>query len=49
MVIGTVAGAFGGWVDTLLMRFIDVLLAIPSLLLAISVAALAASAVARPR
>ena len=44
LVIGTVAGAFGGWVDTLLMRFTDVLLAIPSLLLAISVAALAASA-----
>ena len=44
LLIGTVAGAFGGWVDTLLMRFTDVLLAIPSLLLAISVAALAASA-----
>jgi peptide/nickel transport system permease protein len=43
IVIGTVAGAFGGWVDSLLMRITDVLLAIPSLLLAISVAALAAS------
>jgi peptide/nickel transport system permease protein len=43
VVIGTLAGAFGGWVDTLLMRVTDVLLAIPSLLLAISVAALAAS------
>jgi peptide/nickel transport system permease protein len=43
VVIGTVAGAFGGWVDSLLMRVTDVLLAIPSLLLAISVAALAAS------
>lgn len=43
IVIGTVAGAFGGWVDTVLMRVTDVLLAIPSLLLAISVAALAAS------
>ena len=42
IVIGTVAGAFGGWVDTVLMRGVDVLLAIPSLLLAISVAALAA-------
>jgi peptide/nickel transport system permease protein len=41
VVIGTIAGAFGGWVDTLLMRVTDVLLAIPSLLLAISVAALA--------
>ncbi|GAA3218104.1 ABC transporter permease subunit [Pseudonocardia petroleophila] len=43
VVIGTLAGAFGGWVDTLLMRVTDVLLAIPSLLLAISVAALFAS------
>ena len=43
VVIGTVSGAFGGWVDTVLMRVTDVLLAIPSLLLAISVAALAAS------
>ncbi len=43
IVIGTVAGAFGGWVDTVLMRITDVLLAVPSLLLAISVAALAAS------
>jgi peptide/nickel transport system permease protein len=43
LVIGTLAGAFGGWVDTLLMRVTDVLLAIPSLLLAISVAALFAS------
>lgn len=43
IVIGALAGAFGGWVDTVLMRFTDVLLAIPSLLLAISVAALAAS------
>jgi peptide/nickel transport system permease protein len=43
IVIGTIAGAFGGWVDTLLMRITDVLLAVPSLLLAISVAALAAS------
>ncbi|MCO1661095.1 ABC transporter permease [Pseudonocardia humida] len=43
IVIGTLAGAFGGWIDTVLMRVTDVLLAIPSLLLAISVAALAAS------
>ncbi|MFD4193194.1 ABC transporter permease [Amycolatopsis thermoflava] len=40
MVVGGLAGALGGWVDTLLMRFTDILLAIPSLLLAISVAAL---------
>jgi peptide/nickel transport system permease protein len=43
IVIGTLAGAFGGWIDTILMRVTDVLLAVPSLLLAISVAALAAS------
>ncbi|WP_214367349.1 ABC transporter permease [Pseudonocardia sp. H11422] len=42
MVIGAVAGAFGGWVDTVLMRVTDVLLSVPSLLLAISIAALAA-------
>ena len=42
LVIGTVAGAFGGWVDTVLMRLTDVLLSVPSLLLAISIAALAA-------
>ena len=44
MVIGLLAGAFGGWVDVVLMRLTDVLLAFPSLLLAISVAALAAHA-----
>jgi peptide/nickel transport system permease protein len=38
-VLGTVAGAFGGWVDTLVMRIVDILLSIPSLLLAVSVAA----------
>jgi peptide/nickel transport system permease protein len=30
---GAVAGFFGGWVDALLMRFVDVMLAIPSLFL----------------
>ena len=39
MVIGAAAGAIGGWVDALLMRCMDVLLSIPSLLLAISIAA----------
>jgi peptide/nickel transport system permease protein len=41
MVIGGVAGAVGGAVDTALMRLTDVLLSVPSLLLAISIAALA--------
>ena len=35
--IGAVAGAFGGRVDTVLMRIVDVLLAIPGILLAIGV------------
>ena len=37
--IGLLAGGIGGWVDTLLMRVVDILLSIPSLLLAVSVAA----------
>jgi peptide/nickel transport system permease protein len=40
MVIGAFAGGFGGWVDGVLMRFVDILLAIPGLLFAIGVAAL---------
>ncbi|MGH3736567.1 MAG: ABC transporter permease [Micromonosporaceae bacterium] len=42
VLVGGTAGAFGGWVDAVLMRLTDVLLAIPSLLLAISLVALAA-------
>ena len=38
--LGLLAGAFGGWVDSLVMRVVDVMLAVPSLLLAIGVAAL---------
>lgn len=38
-VLGLLAGAFGGWVDTLVMRMVDIMLSIPSLLLAVSVAA----------
>lgn len=40
MMLGTLAGAFGGWVDNLVMRIVDILLSVPSLLLAISIAAL---------
>jgi len=36
---GTIAGFFGGWFDTILMRIIDVLLAFPGILLAIYIAA----------
>jgi peptide/nickel transport system permease protein len=39
LLFGTIAGAIGGVVDTLIMRFMDMMLAIPSLLLAIGVAA----------
>ena len=39
--LGTLAGAIGGWVDSAVMRTVDVLLSIPSLLLAMSIAALA--------
>ncbi|WP_374113571.1 ABC transporter permease [Microbacterium sp. zg.B48] len=40
MLIGLIAGMFGGQVDNVLMRFIDILLSVPSLLLAVSIAAL---------
>ncbi len=36
-VLGAVAGYVGGWVDNLIMRFMDVLLAFPALLLAIAI------------
>lgn len=39
--LGTLAGAVGGWVDSLVMRIVDVLLSVPSLLLAFTVASLA--------
>jgi dipeptide transport system permease protein len=35
IVIGLLAGFFGGWVDTVIMRVMDVVLAFPSLLLAL--------------
>jgi peptide/nickel transport system permease protein len=38
LLVGTVAGMAGGFVDGLLMRIVDVLLAFPSLLLALAVA-----------
>jgi len=37
--LGALAGGLGGWVDTVVMRFVDIMLSIPSLLLAISIAA----------
>lgn len=38
-VIGSTAGYFGGWYDTVVMRIMDVFMAIPGLLMAITVAA----------
>ncbi|MDQ3886822.1 MAG: ABC transporter permease [Actinomycetota bacterium] len=40
LVLGTLAGAIGGWIDSAVMRVVDVLLSIPSLLLAVSIGAL---------
>ncbi|WP_399344865.1 ABC transporter permease [Umezawaea sp. Da 62-37] len=40
LALGTLAGAFGGWVDSLVMRFVDVMLSIPQLLLAFGIGAL---------
>ncbi|GAB1365115.1 ABC transporter permease subunit [Rhodobacter sp.] len=40
IVIGLVAGFFGGWVDAVIMRIMDVILAFPSLLLALVLVAI---------
>jgi glutathione transport system permease protein len=40
ILLGLVSGFFGGWVDGVIMRFCDVLLAFPGILLAIGVVAL---------
>lgn len=37
ILVGVVAGYFGGWADALLMRVVEVLMAIPSLLLAMAI------------
>ena len=37
--LGSIAGFFGGWADNVIMRLMDVLLAFPSLLLAIAIVA----------
>ncbi|GAA5108240.1 ABC transporter permease [Bartonella jaculi] len=39
LVVGTVSGYMGGWVDTVLMRVVDVFLAFPSLVLALAFSA----------
>jgi peptide/nickel transport system permease protein len=38
--LGAISGFFGGWVDTLVMRFTDILLAVPLILLLITAASL---------
>jgi peptide/nickel transport system permease protein len=40
MILGMLAGALGGWVDGLVMRVVDVMLSLPSILLATSIAVL---------
>lgn len=39
LVVGTVSGYMGGWIDTVLMRVVDVFLAFPSLILALAFSA----------
>lgn len=39
VLVGLVAGYFGGWVDSLIMRLIDILMAFPAILLAIAIVA----------
>lgn len=38
-VLGLVTGFFGGWVDTIIMRILDIFMAIPALLLAVAIQA----------
>jgi peptide/nickel transport system permease protein len=40
IVVGAIAGYSGGWIDSVLMRLMDIMLAIPGLLLAIGIVAM---------
>ncbi|MCB1755075.1 MAG: ABC transporter permease subunit [Gammaproteobacteria bacterium] len=40
ILLGLFAGFFGGWIETLIMRLMDIILALPSLLLAIAIVAI---------
>lgn len=42
VILGVFAGYFGGWVDSLISRIVDILLAFPGLLLAITIVAILA-------
>lgn len=45
IIMGAAAGFFGGWVDTIVMRIVDVLQAVPQMLLAITISAALGSGV----
>jgi peptide/nickel transport system permease protein len=45
VIIGAVAGYYGGWIDNLLMRVVDIFLSIPSLLLMITIVAIYSSTI----
>jgi ABC-type dipeptide/oligopeptide/nickel transport system permease subunit len=40
MILGTLAGYYGGWTHTIIMRFVDALMSFPMILLALTIAAL---------
>ena len=40
VIVGLISGYFGGWLDTLLMRVIDIMLSFPSLILALGIMAI---------
>ncbi len=40
VVIGSISGYFGGWTDTIIMRFVDMMMCIPTFFLILTVAAL---------
>lgn len=45
MALGVISGYYGGWIDTLIMRATDILLAFPGLLLAIAIVAILGSGI----
>ena len=47
-VLGVIAGYFGGWVDTVISRVMDILLAFPQLLFIIALVSRHAERAARP-
>lgn len=38
-ILGAIAGYYGGWIDTIIMRLVDVMLAFPTLFLILAVVA----------